>query len=308
MQLNIKTEVEIEINDMDTSVAASTVVPTNVVNTKPMDKSFIFSHLTDTKSIVNIDDITSSPPKNPIPATITRPKAKRAKSQQIYKCDICIKGGGNCAEKIFTTKYMLHSHMSTHSIKLRTCEICSRTYSDSESGVELHMATYHGTIAIEKSNECQSIEEQMLKCDVCDKKFHWDHQLQYHKNVHRDNKPIPCTLCPKKFVSSIGMKRHLQTHNVPLHRCATCPAKFQTAKEMRDHRIGCEATNIVALHKFVCPNCGRTFASRNGLSLHANLKKCHLNGKYVFFCTACGRKFLTQFGLNVHKSKRLCFK
>lgn len=292
---------------MDTSPLATSmhVVP---ADTKSLEKSFIFGHLTDTKSILNIDDITNrSPAKHPIQFAAPKRHRPKSKPDQQYTCDMCIANDGSNAPKIFATKTALQSHMSMHIIRLRTCELCGRKCSDSVS-LELHIATHHGTIIIDNTNENGVAEEQLLKCDVCDKKFHWDHQLQYHRNIHRDQKLISCSLCTKKFANTIALRRHLHMHNLPLHRCNTCPAKFKTLKEMRDHRSECGDTGAAQARRFVCTNCGRTFASRSGLGIHANLKKCQLNGKYVFFCTTCGRKFLTQVGLNVHKSKRLCFK
>lgn len=261
-------------------------------------------HLNETAElIVNIDDLTKI---NNHTTTLTKllplkkckknnnPKPKRT----IYTCDICL-------AKI-PKKRNLIPHMSSHinisqPLKL-SCNICIEKF-PTTNDLELHIITKHGDekkiskeIVVLDANE--NDDEELHKCDICGKCFAWNHQLQYHKNIHRDNKPVSCEVCSKKYTSISLLRKHLQLHNILIHHCTSCKtAKFQTLKELRLHRTNCG--NIIDDSKMVaCGNCGRKFRSVMGLNAHK--KACKQNGKYEYFCIKCGRKFLTQNGLNVH--------
>lgn len=287
--LNNKNEPETEKNE---TIVSSSRINVNNIST--------LCHLNETpESIVNIDDLTKhittslsklAPKKKS--RKMSEPKTSNS-SRKIYTCDICL-------AKIPKYRNLIphmSSHINIHPIKL-SCDICMITF-PTENDFELHIIAKHDEIIIEKKTELCANEENLHECDVCGKKFAWDHQLQYHKNIHREAKQFSCDICSKKLPNIMTLRRHLQLHNISLYHCTICTtAKFQTIKELRQHRTKCGV--MIDGKKAVCGNCGRKFRTTIGLNIHKSLNRCKNSGKYQYFCIKCGRKFLTRNGLNVH--------
>ncbi len=122
------------------------------------------------------------------------------------------------------------------------CNYCGRSYNGS-CDLEQHMVT-HTKEKWFKCDECGirfaspgslsthkfSLHSKMPKkhnCSVCKKKFRTPGQLNVHLKIHSNVKPFACQECPMRFVSSTGLKAHMQRHysSSKPHACDKCDTR-----------------------------------------------------------------------------------
>ena len=85
-------------------------------------------------------------------------------------------------------------------------------------------------------------QENIYKCDVCDKSFVLIHTLKRHfKIIHNDCKgsSCKCDYCGKTFLSTGHLRRHVESKQdiriVP--RCDQCKKPFSSNDTLRRHMM-----------------------------------------------------------------------
>ena len=56
-------------------------------------------------------------------------------------------------------------------------------------------------------------EKPKLQCDVCNKKFLSNHELDSHARIHTREKPFFCEICGMSFTLNGNMLRHVKIHS-----------------------------------------------------------------------------------------------
>ncbi|XP_053613547.1 zinc finger protein 16-like isoform X1 [Plodia interpunctella] len=165
--------------------------------------------------------------------------------------------------------------------KVRTCPICSKTYTASSSYF-YHMKYYHR----------QSKEHA---CDVCGRKFGTRGSLAQHASIHTGECDFECTKCGKKFRSKASLYIHSQTH-IPNggSKCGICGRTFRWRAALQRH-----AARHGAARAHACAQCGRAFAVRCDLVRHA---RTHERGH--FSCDKCKATFAQPRYLRVHLRRK----
>lgn len=112
-----------------------------------------------------------------------------------------------------------------------------------------------------------------------------------------DEKPpgkYQCTECTNKwFMTKQKMQRHLWIHRKKAFTCA-CGISFELQNELDDHRLTVHADES----PYSCADCGKNFASRQGLWEHNRYN--HNGNTDSFTCTKCNKKFNSRQGFLIH--------
>jgi KRAB domain-containing zinc finger protein len=136
-----------------------------------------------------------------------------------FLCHLC--------SRSFTLKTSLNSHIRYHSIEKKfKCKICDRAVAK-ESTLARHLNVHYrkGQISDERNFCCavcgktyktkailkqHSIchSEKKFKCNICEKSFNQQNNLDTHLNYHHDKKQFQCSLCDAKFNSRSNVNYH----------------------------------------------------------------------------------------------------
>ncbi|XP_055681868.1 zinc finger protein 761-like [Lutzomyia longipalpis] len=127
------------------------------------------------------------------------------------------------------------------------------------------------------------------ECKICSKKFTRLMGLKNHiLAIHRKNEmPLVCSKCPKRFVSKTNLKMHEISHLPDEERlifsCSHCGKKFSKKSNLKIH--------INSIHTkdklFICEECGKSFNTKGGLYEH---RVVHTD-EHPFHCSFCPKQF-----------------
>ncbi|XP_067661691.1 zinc finger protein 665-like [Haliotis asinina] len=253
---------------------------------------------------------------------------KTRSADQQYKCSLC--------PKSFIKSSLLKNHLRLHrNGKPYRCMYCGITFKD-ELSFELHQEIHKGEtgkpFTCKNCGQCfssltllkrhkASHDDDIYKCEICDKIFQSGKSLKDHQNIHSGIKSYVCKVCGKALVSANRLKSHLKTHIIDKpYKCEYCQKSFINPGDLTNHRRvhtgekpylceicgkGFAYKTSVPKHMVVhsnlkpyqCDICHKEFAS--SLQMH-NHKKIHL-GLKNFICEVCGKRFTTGKALKVHK-------
>ncbi|MDO6408471.1 RHS repeat-associated core domain-containing protein [Pantoea phytobeneficialis] len=138
-----------------------------------------------------------------------------------------------------------------------------------------------------------------FKCDWegCGLDYIHSSGLAKHYNTHTRDKTYFCDQagCNRSFFYPSALAQHLAKHeNLRNYRCEKCNRGFNTSGELSQHiRI------VHAVRRdFFCQEsgCKKTFKSLSELKIHIN--RCHKEHRYC--CDDCGLSFSTRRGLSIH--------
>ncbi|CAB4064130.1 KRAB [Lepeophtheirus salmonis] len=214
-------------------------------------------------------------------------KAHRPPSYPCVRCEVD-----------FTVKKELDDHLEYTDCGLQfKCFLCSYICRKTEELI-IHQRESHSPQQIE---EGPSINDQFIqhdpseyKCDQCNRTFGSKQARGIHKNrCHSNEKPYPCTLCPKTF--SRKMASHVDgTHlNVKRHRCKICGAMFKR-RRLLDYHTKAKHTGEKP-HK--CDHCDASFVYPDHFKAHLRIH----SGDKPYGCEICHRRFASRDNRNTHR-------
>lgn len=132
----------------------------------------------------------------------------------------------NCG-LLFKNLFACYKHMDVHKIIKFNCPICERKYSEKYLIVkhlkdhyqgDMHVCQKCGKVYNRRYRLMQHIKihtQETLSCSYCEKKFSTRPRLNDHVNTHTKETPYKCLVCPKRFPSESGWRKHLKNlHNV----------------------------------------------------------------------------------------------
>ena len=190
-----------------------------------------------------------------------------------YTCQMC--------NRVFQTKYSLHSHMTTHKNEVLPyrCGCCDKTYKDSQQRGRHEM------------RHCMS-DKRTYACTLCDKTFRiaqsLNRHMRYHASYKADIEAYACDLCPETFTCGNKLRLHKMRHKANSVICDKCGRVFVKQYHFEFHRPHCgtQPTKPVA-EKFQCDVCGKEFGKKQVMKRH---KLIH-TGARPFECKHCGMRF-----------------
>lgn len=210
---------------------------------------------------------------------------------QLHKCRHCSFSSLDFQRIVLHEKYK-HSELS----KQFRCRKC---YKDKMTRVEYRShfckpQDLRRKKILEKEAE---INGEFFLCEFCGFSTKKKKTLQYHIQAYHTEHKFHCTLCKKKFVTALGLKRHLDNHVDSASRveflCDYCGRGFRLKDNLRNHIMGVH----MHIKDSVCSICSKSFAKRNSLRQHLLLH----SGKRPYTCDICGKTFVQKPALTSHR-------
>ncbi|CAK8691587.1 unnamed protein product [Clavelina lepadiformis] len=187
-----------------------------------------------------------------------------------------------------------------------SCEVKSKSNQDKKESAKKNLRLSFGKADLVAEMQCKLLEEsetplkynetmndEKLICDVCDKSFLKRRYLSIHKQLHSTIKPYTCKYCEKSFPHKYRLNRHLLTHTGDKPwPCVTCGQRFREEYKVKRHlRIHTKEMPIQ------CPICPKRLSSGTCLKTHMR----YHNGEKPWICEICEKRFRSKFSLARHQ-------
>ena len=189
---------------------------------------------------------TSAPFPTEVP-DVVNDNAAASNLDNKFWCEIC--------KKAFTKKSNLLSHIGLHdkSVRKHKCSECLETFAW-KSSLNRHIEKKHSGLHTlyscswcDKTYKAQSVMkdhirrdhalERKYQCDLCDKAFFKQNDLNYHKRLHLSLKPYECNQCGKSFSHLSHLHRHNRIHTGEKpYSCTDCGKQFNQSSALKTHK------------------------------------------------------------------------
>ena len=196
----------------------------------------------------------------------------------------------SCAtcKKTFKFNGALKKHMISHNAQPENCPICYKTVKN-----------------VNRHNESVHTKTKLFHCDICEKKFSQNRNLEVHTDMHT-NKRYNCTECKKEYAHNSNLKAHMEIHRLippEIDTCKVCNKKFPTSRFLH-----CHETNVHSKQLSTCNYCQKAFTSQASMNYHVkNSHETSTNkeGQKKVACsyTGCVALFQSPSFLKVHMVK-----
>ncbi|MDP0589952.1 MAG: C2H2-type zinc finger protein [Candidatus Endonucleobacter bathymodioli] len=129
------------------------------------------------------------------------------------------------------------------------------------------------------------------ECEVCGKKFAWNHLLTRHMFRHKPT--LICEICGSNHRDNYSLKRHMLTHSrKKKHSCDTCGKMFSRRDHLRNH---------ISTHtegkSYECTICSKKFKKSSYIQSHMQIH----TDDYQYTCEICGAYYSHKMSLQTHK-------
>ncbi|XP_063619187.1 zinc finger protein 157-like [Cydia splendana] len=141
------------------------------------------------------------------------------------------------------------------------CSVCGRVLA-SRSALLRHERTHSG--------------ERPFACPRCDRCFAQKEVMHRHMLVHEAVRPHKCSTCNKSFTQRNALHLHERSHLPPheralaLHSCPHCPKLFLYSSGLSRHMMTHSG------RVYVCGACRRQFADKSSVLRHHRARHAHL--------------------------------
>lgn len=196
-----------------------------------------------------------------------------------FSCHLCnLSFGQQC---------QLTGHIRLHS-KPRNfkCVQCSRSFT-SLAGLKYHKISHlpldqRKTARENYQSNLDRSKPKSIICEICGKAVANYFQ---HMNLHTNNKPYKCTLCPKSFRLNSALTTHMRSHtNEKPYKCHECNNSFRQLAHLNTH------SKIHTGQKpYKCSYCEKSFSGSGNFLEH--VRRMHTNEK-PYQCLMCQSNFV----------------
>ena len=135
-------------------------------------------------------------------------------------------------------------------------------------------------------------EIKIYPCTICGTVFRKKTGLKNHVIYHNDARPFSCTICDKAFKTQYDVKKHMITHSgEKRYKCKICSKSFSQDGNLKKHRESQHTRKEVK-----CNVCGQISLSNHDHTIHIadhNLDK-------PFLCDQCKHGFSNPRDLSRH--------
>ena len=221
-----------------------------------------------------------------------------------FECDLC-------ALSFKKPGFLMRHKLQKHEIPM-VCEECSKEFS-LLADFNSHMKESHpfhtcDICGIKKNSSIQlkvhieSKHKENIPCPHCGIMFSTKDSLGVHLyRFHSDREVQKCTECDYSTKVEAEMRKHFKSRHTDecLETCEFCGEVF---KRLKGHllRTGCGQTNAQPKPKIPCPQCDKTFSSKQDMNVH--IKRIHLGVKDKM-CSQCSYATYSNHNLKLHITK-----
>ena len=148
------------------------------------------------------------------------------------------------------------------------CKLCGKKITRMNN-LKRHLAEQHGMLNFKLSLDRENFIQH--SCSICEKVFKRRYNLEIHKQVHLDQKPVyECDLCDATFLYRKTLKKHVSRDHgdQPELECSVCYTKFNCIWNLNRHF----KTHTRSKEVFSCQFCDRKYLSRWNLKRHMTMK------------------------------------
>lgn len=144
----------------------------------------------------------------------------------------------------------------------------------------------NGTTSEEKTGP-----REMFICQICNKTYDKQYE-EAHMNFHKTDNNYDCEVCNRKFHTQTNLEMHMRVHsNGKKFTCSYCKKAFLTFENFQDH-----VQNQCQKRKYECQYCGRRFARPHEKVKHERIH----TGEKPHVCGICGKSFRVSYCLTLH--------
>lgn len=246
----------------------------------PLENSYqsdlIFNHSIKIESIPlsEVDKMDANFPITSLPQTEVTIDSKRP-----HACSHC--------DATFTRAKALLSHMKLHVIgwpNKYECESCGESFENEQVKLDhKENCLLNNTLLLENKTKNENMSS----------KSNNENKKNVSKNINRVGKHS-CPECQKKFTTKQKMYRHLWIHRKKIYSCEMCVSTFVEQAKLDQHRLSEHPGDS----PYVCRECGKSFASRQGLWEHGRMHSSGSAG--LFECVECKKTFTSRQGYLIH--------
>ena len=221
-----------------------------------------------------------------------------------FECDLC-----NLSFK--KPGFLMRHKLQKHEIPI-VCEVCSKEFT-LLADFNMHMKESHPihtcdicgikkNTSLQLSTHIESKHKEDIPCPHCGVMFSTKDSLGVHLyRFHSDREVQKCTECDYSTKVEAEMRKHFKSRHTDecLETCEFCGEVF---KKLKGHllRTGCGQTNVQPKPKIPCPQCDKTFSSKQDMNVH--IKRIHLGVKDKM-CSHCSYATYSNHNLKLHITK-----
>lgn len=195
------------------------------------------------------------------------------KQYNFFSCKIC--------GRTFESSNKLDRHMNCH--RTKDCHLCCKKFS-SQKHYDSHMQRH--------AVKLQLLQKPAQTCSFCEKECANDNELSVHVNkVHLQIKPYSCDMCERQFYTESNLNSHKRVHSLlSKEQCEFCSKTLKCRRDLVVH-----VRKHIGVKPCSCPVCGQSFYS--SIKVKNHMKTSH-GGK--FCCKLCKTVLSTKFELKGH--------
>ncbi|XP_075237801.1 uncharacterized protein LOC142334019 [Lycorma delicatula] len=157
---------------------------------------------------------------------------------------------------------------------------------------EEEIGFYPGLVTLDEGIIKGSTTKNFI-CNFCQKSFNQRSTLNFHLNIHTNEKNNNCNVCQKSFNRKCYLKRHfINSHTKEgNYICNFCQKSFYQSCALKLHLIIHTKEN-----NYICNFCQKSFSYKTNLRRHINSHTKEKN----YICNFCQRSFHQSYALKLH--------
>lgn len=141
------------------------------------------------------------------------------------------------------------------------------------------------------TTEQETGPREMFICQLCNKTMDKQYE-EAHMTFHKTDNKYDCEICNRKFYTESNLEMHMRVHsNGKKFTCSYCKKAFLVFESLQDH-----VQNQCQKRKYECQYCGRRFARPHEKVKHERIH----TGEKPHVCSICGKSFRVSYCLTLH--------